>query len=78
MLAYHLQDTLQSLGMENAALHPFRHMAASELLEQGPSPTMVQREMRHINLRIPPGKCPYVISGAQRRAVDSLTGQALG
>jgi site-specific recombinase XerD len=46
-VAYKLRATLQSLGIEKAALHAFRHMAASELLEQGASPSVVQRQMRY-------------------------------
>jgi site-specific recombinase XerD len=71
-VAYKLQDTLQSLGIEKAALHAFRHMAASELLEKGASPSVVQRQMRHSDSRITLQKYSHMIGDAQRRAVDSL------
>ena len=51
-VSYKRQATLESLGIEKAALHAFRHMAASELLEQGASPSVVQRRMRHSDSRI--------------------------
>lgn len=77
-VAYRLQETLRSLRIEKAALHAFRHMAASELLEQGASPTVVQRQMRHSDSRITLEKYGHVIGEAQRRAVDSLAGRVLG
>jgi site-specific recombinase XerD len=77
-LAYKLQATLRSLGIEKAALHALRHMAASELLEQGASPTVVQRQMRHSDSRITLEKYGHVIGEAQRRAVDSLASRVLG
>ena len=77
-VAYKLQDTLSSLGIKKAALHAFRHMAASELLEQGASPSVVQRQMRHSDSRITLEKYGHVIGDAQRRAVDSLAGRVLG
>ncbi len=77
-VAYKLQDTLLSLGIEKAALHAFRHMAASELLEHGASPSVVQRQMRHSDSRITLQKYSHVIGDAQRRAVDSLAGRVLG
>jgi integrase len=76
-VAYKLQDTLRSLGIEKAALHAFRHMAASELLEHGASPSVVQRQMRHSDSRITLQKYSHVIGDAQRRAVDSLAGRVL-
>ncbi len=77
-VAYKLQDTLRSLGIEKAALHAFRHMAASELLEHGVAPAVVQRQMRHSDSRITLQKYSHVIGDAQRRAVDSLAGRVLG
>jgi len=55
-----------------------RHMAASELLEQGASRSVVQRQMRHSDSRITLQKYAHVIGDAQRRAVDSLAGRLLG
>ena len=72
-----LQDTLKDLGIERAALHAFRHMAASELIENGVAPSVVQRQMRHSDSRITLQKYAHVIGDAQRRAVDSLAGRVL-
>jgi site-specific recombinase XerD len=76
-VAYKLQDTLKTLGIEKAALHAFRHMTASELIENGAAPSVVQRQMRHSDSRITLQKYAHVIGDAQRRAVESLAGRVL-
>jgi len=76
-VALKLQGTLKDLGIERAALHAFRHMAASELIENGVAPSVVQRQMRHSDSRITLQKYAHVIGDAQRRAVDSLAGRVL-
>jgi integrase len=76
-VAVKLQDTLKDLGIERAALHAFRHMAASEMIENGVAPSVVQRQMRHSDSRITLQKYAHVIGDAQRRAVDSLAGRVL-
>jgi integrase len=76
-VALKLQATLKDLGIERAALHAFRHMAASELIENGVAPSVVQRQMRHSDSRITLQKYAHVIGDAQRRAVDSLAGRVL-
>jgi integrase len=76
-VAYKLQDTLKELGIEKAALHAFRHMAASELIENGVAPSVVQRQMRHSDPRITLQKYAHVIGDAHRRAVESLAGRVL-
>jgi integrase len=77
-VAYKLQATLCELGIENAGLHAFRHMAASELLERGAAPNVVQRQMRHSDSRITLQTYAHVIGDAQRKAVDSLAQSVLG
>jgi len=67
-VAVKLQDTLKDLGIERAALHAFRHMAASETIENGVAPSVVQRQMRHSDSRITLQKYAHVIGDAQRRA----------
>jgi integrase len=76
-VALKLQETLKELGIERAALHAFRHMAASELIENGVAPSVVQRQMRHSDSRITLQKYAHVIGDAQRRAVDSLASRVL-
>jgi len=76
-VALKLQETLKDLGIERAALHAFRHMASSELIENGVAPSVVQRQMRHSDARITLQKYGHVIGDAQRRAVDSLAGRVL-
>ena len=76
-VALKLQETLKVLGIERAALHAFRHMAASEMIESGVAPSVVQRQMRHSDSRITLQKYAHVIGDAQRRAVNSLAGRVL-
>ena len=76
-VALKLQATLKDLGIERAALHAFRHMASSELIENGVAPSVVQRQMRHSDARITLQKYAHVIGDAQRRAVDTLAGRVL-
>lgn len=76
-VALKLQKTLKKLGIERAGLHAFRHMAASELIESGVAPSVVQRQMRHSDSRITLQKYAHVIGDAQRRAVDSLASRVL-
>jgi integrase len=76
-VALKLQEILKELGIERAALHAFRHMAASELIENGVAPSVVQRQMRHSDSRITLQKYAHVIGDVQRRAVDSLAGRVL-
>src|SRR5277367_2479975 len=77
-VAIRLQATLKGLGIQKAALHAFRHMAASELLEAGAAPSVVQRQMRHSDARITLQGYGHVIGDAQRRAVNSLANRVLG
>jgi integrase len=77
-VAIRLQATLKHLGIEKAALHAFRHMAASELLEGGAAPSVVQRQMRHSDARITLQRYGHVIGDAQRSAVNSLANRVLG
>jgi integrase len=77
-VAYKLQATLRELGIQKAALHAFRHMAASKLLDEGAAPSVVQRQMRHSDARITLQRYSHIIGDAQRRAVNSLSDRVLG
>jgi integrase len=77
-VAYKLQASLSELGIEKAALHAFRHMAASELIEGGVAPSVVQRQMRHSDARITLQHYSHIIGDAQRKAVESLSQRVLG
>jgi len=76
-VAQKLQETLKDLGIERAGLHAFRHMGASELIENGVALSVVQRQMRHSDSRITLQKYAHVIGDAQRRAVDALASRVL-
>lgn len=77
-VAYKLQATLHELGIEKAGLHAFRHAVASELLESGAAPSVVQRQMRHSDARITLETYSHIVGEAQRRAVESLAQSVLG
>ncbi len=77
-VAFKLQATLKELGIEKAALHAFRHMAASELIEGGAAASVVQRQLRHSDARITLQRYSHIIGDAQGRAVDSLSQRVLG
>jgi integrase len=76
-LAYRLQATLQELGIEKAGLHAFRHGLASELLQSGVSPQLVQKQLRHSDAHITLTRYAHIIGSAQKDAVDSLAGKVL-
>ena len=77
-VAYKLQATLRELGIEKAGLHAFRHMVASELLENGASPVVWMRQMRHSDPRVALKQYGHIIGNAQKDAVNSLAGGILG
>ena len=76
-VALKLQKILKELGIERAGLHAIRHMAASEVIENGVAPSVLQRQMRHSDSRITLQEYAHVIGDAQRRAVDSLASRVL-
>jgi site-specific recombinase XerD len=76
-LAYRLQATLQELGLEKASLHAFRHGLASEMLEAGASPLLVQKQLRHSDAHITLARYSHIIGDAQKNAVDSLANKML-
>ena len=69
---YGLWPVQDALGIDRTGLHAFRHAAASELLEEGASLTVVQRQLRHRDARTTLQKYGHVIGDSQRRAVHTL------
>jgi integrase len=51
--------------------HGMRHGAASALLEDGASPALVQKQLRHSDPRITLGIYGHVIGDQQRNAVQN-------
>jgi site-specific recombinase XerD len=45
-LRLRLREMLKELEIEGAALHAFRHLAASEMIENGAALSVLQRQMR--------------------------------
>ena len=64
---------LKELGIERAALRAFRRMAASEMIENGVAPSVVQRQMRHSDSRITLQKYAHVMGDAPRHKEEKLT-----
>ena len=56
----------------NSRLAGFRHAAASELLEEGAPPTVVQRQLRHGDAKTTLQKYGHVVDDSRRRAVNTL------
>jgi site-specific recombinase XerD len=77
-IAYLLQATLRELKIEKAGLHACRHVTASELLESGAAPSVVQRQIRHSDARITLQAYTHTIGDAQRKAAESLSNNVLG
>jgi len=77
-VACKLEATLHELGIEKAGLHALRHMAASEWLQGGAFPSVVQRRMRQSDSRITLQTYVQVNGDAQREAVEALTQRVLG
>jgi integrase len=65
-----LHPLLVRLGIPRGGFHAARHGAASEMLDQGVAPTVVQKQMRHSDARITLGIYGHVVGNAQREAVE--------
>jgi integrase len=66
-----LHPLLVKLGIPRGGFHSMRHGAASSLLEDGATPAVVQRQLRHSDARITLGIYGHVIGDAQRNAVQN-------
>jgi integrase len=69
---YGLWPVQDALGIPHTGTHAFRHAAASELLEEGPPLTVVERELRHGDAKTTLQKYGHVVGDSQRRAVNTL------
>ena len=65
-----LHPLLRRLGIPRGGFHAARHGAASSLLEDGATPAVVQKQLRHSDARITLGIYGHVIGDAQRNAVQ--------
>jgi integrase len=65
-----LHPLLKQLGIPHGGFHAARHGVASELLEGGASPSVVQKQMRHSDARMTLEVYGHVIGNAQREAVE--------
>jgi integrase len=66
-----LHPLLVKLGIPRGGFHSMRHGAASSLLEDGATPAVVQRQLRHSDARITLGIYGHVVGDAQRNAVQN-------
>jgi integrase len=65
-----MKPLLFTFSQENCA-HSMRHGAASSLLADGATPTVVQRQVRHSDARKTLGIYGHVIGDEQRSAVQN-------
>ena len=65
-----LHPLLLRLGIPRGGFHAARHGATSEMLANGVSLTVVQKQMRHSDARITLGIYGHVVGNAQRDAVE--------
>ena len=72
VVEYGLWPAEDACGIPRSGLHAFRHQIASELLEGGAAPSVVQKQMRHSDARVTLERYSHVIGDAQRVAVSSL------
>jgi integrase len=72
IIEYGLWPAQDACGIPRSGLHAFRHQIASELLEGGAAPSVVQKQMRHSDARVTLERYSHVIGDAQRVAVSSL------
>ncbi len=72
MTEYGLWLVQDKLGIPHTGTHAFRHAAASELLEEGVSLTVVQRQLRHGDAKTTLQKYGHIVGDSQRPAVDTL------
>jgi integrase len=66
-----LHPLLKKLGIPRGGFHAARHGVASELLESGATPAVVQKQLRHSDPRITLGLYGHVVGNAQRKAVET-------
>jgi integrase len=72
VVEYGLWPSQDACSIQRSGLHAFRHQIASELLEGGAAPSVVQKQMRHGDARVTLERYSHVIGDAQRKAVSSL------
>lgn len=72
-----LYRLLDKLGIPRGGFHSMRHGAASSLLDDGVTPAVVQKQLRHSDARITLGIYGHVIGDAQRNAVQNRSTKLL-
>ena len=66
-----LHPLLGALGIPRGRFHSMRHGAASSLLDDGATPAVVQKQLRHSDARITLEIYGHVVGDAQRNAVQN-------
>jgi integrase len=66
-----LHPLLDALGIPRGGFHSMRHGAASSLLDDGATPAVVQKQLRHSDARITLELYGHVVGDAQRNAVQN-------
>jgi integrase len=66
-----LHPLLAKLGIPRKGFHPMRHGASSSLLDDGATPAVVQKQLRHSDARTTLGIYGHVVGNSQRNAVEN-------
>jgi integrase len=66
-----LHPLLDKLKIPRGGFHGMRHGAAAALLEDGASPALVQKQLRHSDPRIPLRIYGHVLGDQQRTAMQN-------
>ena len=69
--AKQLHPLLDALGIPRGGFHSLRHGAASALLADGATPAVVQRQLRHSDVRTTLGIYAHVVGDEQRNVVQN-------
>jgi len=72
VVEYGLWPVLETLKIERAGMHAFRHCHASLLMHVGANLTVAKEQMRHSDARITLESYAHVIGDSQRNAVDKV------
>lgn len=67
-----LWPILDTLKIQRAGFHAFRHAHTSLLLQGGASPKVAQRQLRHSDARITLGIYAHLVEDSHREAVEKL------
>ena len=71
----HLWTILDALGIPRCGLHAFRHTHTALLLDSGATPKVVQRQLRHADVRTTLEIYGHVVGDPHREAVEKIASE---